>query len=128
MIVVDGFGMSVMRGLYGRGVMIASGMAVIVSGDDRLGVMLVVRRSGVIVVSRGDGRVVMRGLGRRGVIVMTMGLGGRRVILVPMIVMSGDGRVVVVTVSVVVVRLVLVAHDSVPQPLCAVFSGESGIT
>ena len=81
-----------------------------------------------MIVLDGFGLSVMRGLYGRGVIVMTMGLGGRRVILVPMIVMSGDGRVVVVTVSVVVVRLVLVAHDSVPQPLCAVFSGESGIT
>jgi hypothetical protein len=130
-IFVDGMGMVVMRDIGGRGVVVVT-MGVV--AFRRRGVRGVIRRGGVIIVtvvvmSRGRGRmVVMHGLLMR----------GGRVIVVAVIVMGGDRcmivmpvrgcSVVVVTMPMVVVRLVLVAHDSIPQPLCAVFSGESGIT
>lgn len=117
--------------------------------------VLDVGRSGMVVMAMGVvrdrrmGRVVGGG-------VLSLGRSGMRVVIVMrdrsgmivLIIMGGDGRVVVMTVrgrglivvtmagvmpriggvTVVVVRLVLVAHDSIPQPLCAVFSGEIGIT
>lgn len=131
-----------MRGLGGRGLTIVT-MRVV--GFRRRGVIVVMRRSGVVIMTvvavtvinmgRGRGRMVIMcglGVGRlgvRGLGVGGLGVRGRRVIVVTLIVMPVRGRsLVVVTMAMVVVRLVLVAHDSIPQPLCAVFSGESGIT
>jgi hypothetical protein len=125
------------RGLGGRAMVDVDGLLVVavrVVGFDRRGGLVV--SVVVMAVIRGRRMVVVRGLYGRGRLIVSRR--GGRMIVVSMIVMRGGRRMivmavrgcgmVVVTVSMVVVRLVLVAHDSIPQPLCAVFSGESGIT
>ena len=131
----------VVRGLDGRGMIDVNGVRVMRLGDRS--VMLIMRRSGVIVrmviMGRRSGRVVVVGDGR-GVVMVSGRLSSvaMSVIAVPMIVVGGGGnrRVIVlalrgrgvVIITMIFVRLVFVAHDSIPQPLCAVFSGEIGIT
>ena len=130
----------VVRGLDGRGMIDVNGVRVMRLGDRS--VMLIMRRSGVIVrmviMGRRSGRVVVVGDGR-GVVMVSGRLSSvaMSVIAVPMIVVGGGNRRVivlalrgrgVVIMTMIFVRLVFVAHDSIPQPLCAVFSGEIGIT
>jgi hypothetical protein len=87
----------------------------------------------VIVVSGGNSRMVIMAVVDDGLVVSDR---DRGVFVMSMVVVGRNRRRSVVTVRgsrvavviVIVVRLVLVAHDSVPQPLCAVFSGEIGIT
>lgn len=121
---MGGVAVIVRRGFGGRDVIDVDGLLVVAVR------VVVFGRSGVAVV-------IMAVVGRRRMIVMRRVCGhgvlivsrGGRGIAMSMIIMAVRGcGVVVVTLSMVVVRLVLVAHDSIPQPLCAVFSGESGIT
>jgi hypothetical protein len=135
------------------------GVAVIVMGrrvsvvSCAMGMVVVGRRGVTVLFMTGGGMMPVIVVGRRGVAVVVVAVVVMPVVVMPVVIVAGGGVAVVLVpgrgvavvgglrrsggpvrimrriVAVLVVRLVLVAHDDLsPMPLRAVFSRETGIT